>query len=214
VNLVRAGIVLVMALTIAVTGLAYPALPAAVPSHWNAAGEVDGYLPTLWGVLVVPAVMVALVALLILLPGIDPLRENYPAFRRQYDGFVLVFVAFLFAIQLQILLWGLGYPISPNLLYPLLLGALFIAIGVLLRHARPNWFVGIRTPWTLSSERVWTKTHARGGVLFVIAGLVAMAGALFGPYALWFVLVPALAVSVYLVAYSYFEYRREGAGAG
>jgi uncharacterized membrane protein len=206
---VRYGILLLVVLTLAVTILAYPALPDRIPSHWNAAGEVDGYLPTPWGVLIVPLLMIPFAALLFLLPRIDPLKANYRKFRPYYDGFILVFVAYLFVIQLQILLWGLGYPVSPNLLYPVLIGGLFIYLGFMLEHAEQNWFVGIRTPWTLSSERVWKKTHARGGTLFKVAGIVSMAGALFGPYALWFILVPVLAVSVYLVVYSYLEFRRE-----
>ena len=209
-TLVRAGIALVVVLTLTVTILAYPELPDPLPSHWSLAGEVDGYLPKLWGVLIVPLGTVLVTTLLFLLPRIDPLKQNYPTFRRQYEGFILVFTAYLFAVQLWILLWGLGYPISPNVLLPPLIGALFIYLGFLMEHAGPNWFVGIRTPWTLSSERVWKKTHARGGLLFKIAGIIALAGALFGKYSLWLILVPVLVVSVYLVVYSYLEYRREG----
>jgi uncharacterized membrane protein len=72
--------------------------------------------------------------------------------------------------------------------------------------------VGIRTPWTLSSEQVWKKTHHLGGKLFKIAGIIAMAGVFFGHYAIWFVLLPILAVSVYTVVYSYFEYQKEMKG--
>src|SRR5512143_808158 len=144
-----------------------------------------------WGVLVGPRVMVPLTALLFLLPRIDPLRENYATFRQYYEGFILVFAGFLFIVQLQIILWGLGYPVSPTLLFPLIVGALFIYLGFLVEHAEQNWFVGIRTPWTLSSERVGRRTHARGGVLFKIAGIIAIAGVLFGAYSLWFILVPA-----------------------
>jgi uncharacterized membrane protein len=210
---VRAGIALVVLFALAITALAYPALPEAVPSHWNAAGEVDGYLPLPWGVLVVPLVMVFVTALLLVLPRIDPLRENYRAFRPYYDGFVLVFAAYLLVLQAWTLLWALGYRVSPNLLFPLLFGALYLYIGFLLERATPNWFVGIRTPWTLSSETVWRKTHDRAGPLFKAAGVVALAGALFGAYALWFVLAPALAVSAYLAVYSYLEYRQERATA-
>ncbi len=206
---VRAGIAFVLVLTLAITILSYPALPDRIPSHWNINGEVNGYLAKPWGVLIVPLVMVPLTALLFLLPRIDPLRENYAKFRRQYEGFILVFAAFFFIVQMQIILWGPGYPVSPTLLFPLIAGALFIYIGSLLEHAEQNWFVGIRTPWTLSSGRVWKKTHARGGILFKIAGLVAIAGVLFGRYSLWFVLVPVLAVSVDLVIYSYLEFRNE-----
>jgi uncharacterized membrane protein len=211
-NPVRSGIVAVLILTLAVTVLAYPALPDMIPSHWNMAGEVDAYLPKIWGVLIIPLLMVPLTALFFLLPRIDPLKENYEKFRPYYDGFILVFLVFFLLIQLQIILWGLGYQVSPNLIVPLLAGALFIYLGFLVEHAEQNWFVGIRTPWTLSSEQVWKKTHALGGKLFKIAGLIAMAGVFFGDYALWFVLVPVLAVTAYTIVYSYFEYQKEMEG--
>jgi uncharacterized membrane protein len=211
-NLVRYGIVTLLILTLAISILAYPVLPDLIPSHWNMAGEVDGYLPKIWGVLIIPLVMVLLTAFFFLLPRIDPLKENYRKFRPYYDGFILVFLAFFLLIQAQIILWGLGYQISPNLIIPLLAGALFIYLGFLVEHAEQNWFVGIRTPWTLSSEQVWKKTHHLGGKLFKIAGIIAMAGVFFGHYAIWFVLLPILAVSVYTVVYSYFEYQKEMKG--
>lgn len=211
---VRYGILLIIVLTLAITALTYPVLPDRIPSHWNIEGEVNGYLPAGWGVLIVPLLMIPFTALLFLLPRVDPLRENYRKFRRYYEGFILVFAVYLFIIQLQILLSGLGYPVSPTLLYPIVIGGLFIYLGFLIEHAEQNWFVGIRTPWTLSSERVWKKTHARGGTLFKIAGIIAIAGMLFGRYALWFVLVPVLVVSVYLVVYSYLEYRKVEGTAG
>ena len=206
---VRYGILLIIVLTLAITALTYPGLPARIPSHWNIEGEVNRYLPALWGVLIVPLLMIPFTALLFLLPRVDPLRENYRKFRRYYEGFILVFAVYLFIIQLQILLSGPGYPVSPTLLYPIVIGGLFIYLGFLIEHAEQNWFVGIRTPWTLSSERIWKKTHARGGLLFKIAGIIAVAGVLFGRYSLWFVMVPVFAVSVYLVVYSYLEFRRE-----
>jgi uncharacterized membrane protein len=206
---IRFGIVLVILLMLAITAVFYPALPDQIPSHWDINGDVNGYMAKPWGVLIVPLVMIPLTALLFLAPRVDPLRKNYAKFQRYYDGFILVFAVYLLIIQLQIILWGLGYQISPTVLYPLIIGGLFIYIGFLIEHAEQNWFVGIRTPWTLSSEEVWKKTHARGGTLFKIAGVIAMAGVLFGRYSLWFILVPILVVAVYLVVYSYLEYQRE-----
>jgi uncharacterized membrane protein len=153
--------------------------------------------------------MIGLTALFAVLPRIDPLRKNYEKFGDYYEGFILVFAAFLFFIQLQIILWGRGIYMSPNLTLPILMGFLFIYIGFLMEHTEPNWFVGIRTPWTLSSERVWKKTHDRGGTLFKLAGMVSMIGAIAGVYAWLFIIVPALAVAAYTVVYSYVEFRRE-----
>jgi uncharacterized membrane protein len=208
---IRFAIVVLILLTVALTLIAYPHLPDTVASHWNAAGEVDGYLQKTSGLALIPLLAIGLSALFVLLPRIDPLRHNYQKFQDYYDGFILVIALFLCAIQLQIILWGLGMPISPNLTMPLMMGALFIYLGFLLEHAEPNWFVGIRTPWTLSSATVWRKTHTLGGKLFKVAGLVSCAGVLFGRFALLFVLIPVIAVTVYTVVYSYLEFRKEGA---
>ncbi len=89
------------------------------------------------------------------------------------------------------------------------LGILFYYAGILVENAKRNWFIGIRTPWTLSSEKVWDKTHKIGGKLFKIAGIIALLGILFQKYALFFVLVPIISVAIYTIVYSYFEYQKE-----
>ena len=98
--------------------------------------------------------------------------------------------------------------VSPNTTFPVLFGILFTYIGFLLENAKRNWFVGIRTPWTLSSERVWEKTHKIGGKLFKLAGIASFAGFFFQDYALYFILIPVFAVAIYSFVYSYFEYQR------
>lgn len=206
---IRYAIAIVLLLTIAITLITYPHLPGVVASHWNSAGEVDGYLPKMTGLALVPLLAIGLSALFVLLPRLDPLRDNYRKFEDYYEGFILVFAAFLCLIQIQIILWGLGVRVSQNLVMPVSIGILFIYIGFLIEHAEPNWFVGIRTPWTLSSERVWKKTHTLGGKLFKVAGLLSCAGALFSGYAFLFILVPVIAVAGYTVVYSYMEFKKE-----
>jgi len=214
-KLIRPAIALVLVLTAVMTLAAYPLMPAAVASHWNAAGELDGTMPKFWGLALIPLLMYGFCALLMVLPRIDPLRKNYEKFREYYEGFILVFAAFFFFIQLQIILWGMGTQVSPNLIMPVMIGVLFISIGFLMEHAEPNWFVGIRTPWTLSSETVWKKTHQKGAMLFKLAGVVSTIGTFAGIHAWLFILVPPIAVAVYTVVYSYVEFRRElAAGDG
>lgn len=200
-----AGLIITFTLTIAI----YPTVSDRVVSHWNAAGQADGYMSKFWGLLLIPLIMTGCVALFNVLPRIDPHKKNYEKFRDYYEGFILLFVLFLLAIQVQIILWSSGYQVSPNLTFPLLVGMLFIYIGFLLGHVEQNWFVGIRTPWTLSSKTVWKKTHELGGKLFKIVGVISCAGTFAGAYALWFILVPALAVAVYTVVYSYIEFQKE-----
>ena len=208
-KLIRFAIIASLIITFTLTIAMYPTVPDRVVSHWNAAGQADGYMSKFWGLFLIPLIMTACVALFAVLPRIDPYKKNYEKFRDWYEGFILLFVLFMLAIQVQIILWSTGYQVSPNLTFPLLTGGLFIYIGFLLGHAEQNWFVGIRTPWTLSSATVWKKTHERGGKLFKIAGVVSCAGIVAGPYALWFILVPVLAVAVYTVVYSYIEFQKE-----
>jgi uncharacterized membrane protein len=115
---------------------------------------------------------------------------------------------FLFFIHLQIILWGWGIQVSPNLLMPVMIGILFLYIGFLMEHAEPNWFVGIRTPWTMSSNSVWKKTHQKGAILFKIAGIVSMFGVLAGKYAWLFILVPVIGGALSTVAYSYIVFKQ------
>ena len=208
-KLTWSAVIALILLTFAVTIAVYPAVPDTIASHWDAAGQVNGHMAKSWGLATIPAMMAFFTGLFALLPRIDPLRKNYEKFQRYYDGFVLLFVAYLLVIQLQVILWNTGHPVSPNLTFPVLTGILIIYVGFLLGHAEPNWFVGIRTPWTLSSETVWRKTHEAGGKLFKIAGLICLAGVLAGSSALWFILVPVLAVAAYTVVYSYVLYRDE-----
>jgi len=209
VNLIRVAIIAGLIITFALTIAIYPTAPDRIISHWNAAGQANGYMAKFWGLFLIPFIMTGFVALFAVLPRIDPHKKNYEKFRDYYEGFILLFVLFLLAIQTQIILWSIGYQISPNLTFPVLIGILFIYIGFLLGHAEQNWFVGIRTPWTLSSITVWKKTHQLGGKLFIIAGVISCAGIFAGAYALWFILVPVLAVAVYTVAYSYIEFQKE-----
>ena len=96
-----------------------------------------------------------------------------------------------------------------NLVMPVLMGLLFLYCGFFLERVGPNWFAGIRTPWTLSSPTVWKKTHLLGGKLFKIAGIVSCAGSLVPDLAIWFILVPVLAGALVTVVYSYYAFRKE-----
>lgn len=208
-KLIRPAIMLVLVLTALITLAVYPLMPVEVGTHWNAAGDLDGTLPKFWGLILIPLLMYGLCALFAALPRIDPLKNNYQKFQAPYEKFILVFAVFLFSIQLQIILWGLGIEVSPTIVMPAMIGILFISLGFLLEHAEPNWFVGIRTPWTLSSATVWKKTHQIAATLFKLAGLVSMVGVLSGRYAYLFIIVPVIAVAVFTTVYSYVEFQRE-----
>jgi uncharacterized membrane protein len=187
----------------------YPQVPEEMASHWNARGQVDDYLSRFWGVFLIPITLIGLALLFMAIPRIDPLRENIEKFRKYYDGFVILFMIFMIFVYFQTILWNIGIKISPNAYLPVAAGLLFIGAGILCENTRRNWFIGIRTPWTLSSDKVWDRTHRMGGKLFKIAGVIVMVGIFFQSYAIFFVLVPVILVAIYTVVYSYFEYRKE-----
>jgi uncharacterized membrane protein len=207
----------ILILTFAITLIAYPYMPDRIASHWDLSGEVNGYMSKFWGLFLVPLLSAGLTLLFLLIPRIDPLRANIREFRAVYDGFIIVFLLFLLYVQVFIILWNAGIRVSIAQVLSPAIGVLYYAIGILIGKARMNWFIGIRTPWTLSSERVWEKTHALGGKLFRLAGVLAFLGLLFPALAFYLILVPVLFISGYLVVYSYVEYQkvaREGtAGA-
>lgn len=186
----------------------YPQLPGQMATHWDLQGHVNGYMSKFGGVFFLPLLLAGLVIVFLAIPLIDPLKANIAQFRKYYDGFIVVFSLFMLLIHVHIILWNLGIKVSPNRFLPVALGGLFYYIGILFEHARPNWFIGIRTPWTLSSESVWTKTHQIGAKLFKITGIIVALGMLFEKYGFYFIVVPVLLVAIYLVVYSYFEYRK------
>jgi uncharacterized membrane protein len=190
----------------------YPQLPERMASHWNTRGEVDGYISKFWGMFLLPFILLGITLLFIAVPRIDPLKANIEQFRSYYDGFITLLLIFMLVIHVQLILWNIGIKISPNITVPVGLGILFFYIGILFEKAKRNWFIGIRTPWTLSSEQVWDKTHQIGGRLFKIAGIISLLGILSRDHALFFVIVPVIVIAVYLVIYSYLAFQKEMKG--
>jgi len=187
----------------------YPQMPEKMASHWNAKGEVDSYIPKFWALFLTPLISAGLALLFLAMPKIDPLKANIERFRKYYDGFIILFFVFLLSIDLQIILWNLGVEISPNVMLPIGIGLLFFYVGILCEHSKRNWFIGIRTPWTLSSDKVWDKTHKIGGKLLKTAGVITFVGVFFQNYAIFFIIIPVLAFSVFAIVYSYLEYQKE-----
>jgi len=205
-------LVLLMILAAAAAGLVlWNQLPEQMASHWNINDEVDGYLPKVWGVFMMPLITLGMFALFFVFPAIDPLKANIARFRGAFNLFIVLIVAFMLYIHGLTLAWSLGYTnfkMSTSMLPAM--GLLFIFIGFLLRRAKRNFFIGIRTPWTLSSDTVWDKTHQLGAILFMAAGVLTFIGGLFGGMtAFWMLFVPLIGSTLFLLVYSYVLYQRE-----
>lgn len=186
-------------------------LPDQMASHWNANDQVDGYMPKFWGVFMLPLITLGMFVLFLVIPAIDPLKANIAQFREAFNLFIVLMVAFMVYIHGLTLAWNLGYTSfkMSGAMLPAL-GLLFIFIGFMLRQAKRNFFIGIRTPWTLSSDQVWEETHRLGAVLFMISGALAFIGGLFGgTTAFWMMFIPIMGSTLFLLVYSYVLYRRE-----
>ena len=204
--------VLFVAVSVAFAAAAYSSLPDVIVTHWNAAGEPNGAMQKAFGLGVFPVLAVFLLILFRALPSIDPLNQGYKNFRAKYDWFVAGILAFIVLIELLVIAWNFGLQVGFGSLLSAAFAALLYGVGWLLSGVKRNWFVGIRTPWTLSSESVWDKTHALGGKLFKAAGVLMLAGVVVPQYAVGLVLALAVGPSALLVAYSYMEFRREQRG--
>jgi len=202
-------IFLIIAVSFVLAFYFYPKMPEISASHWNIKGEVDGYMSKFWASFLMPIISLALFLLFILLPGIDPLKENVKKFRKYFDGFIIVILLFLLYIYLLTVFWNLGFKLNMNHFMVPAFSALLYCAGILVEKAKRNWFIGIRTPWTISNDRVWEKTHKAGGKLFKISALFVLLGLVFTDYIFYFFIVPMIALLVFSYLYSYLEYQKE-----
>ena len=201
---------LLVAVTMIAAAIVYPRLPDRVPTHWNFRGEVDGYGPKWVSTWLIPVVILGLWGLLRLLPTIDPRRANYAKMEGTYELLVNVALTILAAIQFTLLAATLGMTSAVPRLLPAIFGVALIVLGNALPRARPNWWFGIRTPWTLSNDRVWERTHRVGGYLIAVAGLLIVGASLL-PLAFTGAIIGAVVgvAAVASVVYSYVVWRQE-----
>jgi uncharacterized membrane protein len=191
----------------------YGRLPAQVPSHWNLSGEIDGWMPRATGAFLPAAIATLVLALLHWAPRLDPRRENVERFQGDWRLMVNLVVLLFVVLEGVVLGSALGWPIDPTRAIPVALALLLVAIGNYLPRTRSNWFIGIRTPWTMDSERVWRATHRVGGRAFVVAGLLLIPAALLPARVRGAAILTVLAVAVaYPLVYSYVAWRRESSG--
>ncbi|MFK8052142.1 MAG: SdpI family protein [Woeseiaceae bacterium] len=197
----------IIAVSAAASAIVYPELADQVPTHWNARGEIDGYSGKLTAALLGPAGALGLMLLMWVIPAISPKGFKTEEFQPVVNIFQVAMVAFMAAIGAIILMAGLGHEVSMERFIPAGVGLLFVVLGNYLGKVRKNFFIGIRTPWTLSSDEVWARTHRLGGYLFVFAGIGMMAAGLFLP-SVWVITSLSLVAGLVPVIYSFFAYRQ------
>jgi uncharacterized membrane protein len=164
----------------------------------------------MWGAWALPIFLLGMWALVRILPRIDPRGSNYAKFGSAFESIIVSVMLFMLGLHIVVLRAALGYSVQMQRIMPIGIGVLLVVIGNLLPRARPNWFVGIRTPWTLSSDRVWEKTHRFGGRVFVAGGLlITIAGFLWVEWAHVVLITVILLCTGAALIYSYLEWKRE-----
>jgi len=187
----------------------YPTLGEKIPIHWNAAGEVDGWGAP-WTIFLLPVVSLLVYVMFLAIPFIAVHKKNVNDFYKRFGfGFRLIFTAFM-----ALIFWGTVMHIHGNVfnMSQLVLpgiSALLLYIGYVLQFTKRNFFIGIRTPWTLSSDKVWKKTHEVGGKLMMLGAVVFFITAFLPKeyfiYGIGIFLVLILAT----IPYSYYLFRQE-----
>ena len=197
-------------LPVIITVVVFGRLPEEIPMHWNLHGEVDAWYPKFPWAFMIPMVGIAITIMLPTLPKIDPKKENYDRFKPQYFIIRLILVVFFAILQMVIITISMGATfIKMDMIVKLLLGILFVVIGNLMPKFKQNYFVGIKTPWTLANEVVWTKTHRHGGFVWFFIGFFMSVAAFLpgiGSAVVYFGLI--LIATVEPIIYSWIQFNK------
>jgi uncharacterized membrane protein len=189
---------------------AWPTAPDQIPVHWGIDGGVDRYGGRFEGLLLLPLVALGVYVAMLVVPKLDPGRLNYPLFAGAYYALRIGLVGFFAVLYGVIHLAMRGHDIDMMRVAPLLSGVLLILVGSVLGKVRPNWFVGVRTPWTLSSKTSWVRTHRLAGWVLMVGGLLlAAAGASGSRSAIVATFAATMAGALWSVVYSYLVWRKD-----
>lgn len=207
---IRIWVYLLGILPLIVLGCVYSHLPQEVPLHWNFDGSVDyGNKVQLW---ILFSLGLIFAVMFDVLPKIDPKRENFKRFGKQYDVFVIFMSLFLMTIEGITLVESF----RPNTIRVdqaviILVGVLFIVTGNMLPKIKPNFSMGIKTPWTISDPDVWNKTHRLGGRLMFIEGILCALCGLFASNLISMIVIiaGAIVITVIPLVMSYVWYRNK-----
>lgn len=202
---------MVAALSYLAAFVALPMLPEIIPVHWNLYGDPDGFSSRLVGAFGPPVIITLTLLFLQIIPRFDRRAEGFEQGRDLYQLVVFATISMLFGLEVVVLLIASGIDIAMEVIFPMMLGLLFIVIGGVLPHLQQNTTIGIRLPWTLRDERNWKKTHQQGGILFVAGGiLMVLASPFAGRWSLLLLLTVIVVITLYLTISSFLQSKRSG----
>lgn len=181
----------------------YPLMPIEMAVHFNFQGLPDRYMHRFFGIFLLPFISLLLYLFFYAILRIDPLRKNIEEFRLYYEIFIVIFLLFMFYIEFSLVFWNVGIRLNIMRFLTIPMGLFYVYIGVLLGKSKRNWFVGVRTPWTLDSDYVWNKTNKLAGKFFIIDGVFVMLSFFFAKFILVFVLWLVLFAMLIIMLYSY-----------
>ena len=187
----------------------YPIAPKRMPIHWNSKGLVDGYGTRFTGLFLMPIIVSFVYIILLMIPRIAIYKGNIKRFQKHFFSFKLILVLFFFVLYIFTIIQAFGHNFNMNFFIVPAISILLYFIGNFLRFTKRNYFIGIRTPWTLASEKVWNKTHTLGSKLFKLVAIFCFFGVFFKGYSIFFILIPVVIVAVFLIVYSYLIYQEE-----
>ena len=195
---------LVLLIPMIVGLLLWNKLPDPMPSHWNIHGEVDGWSSKSFAVFGLPALMIALQWVCLFACTADPKYKNYNSKMLRLALWVCPCIGLL--LSALVYPAAMGYTVPIEVIMPLVMGVLFVVTGNWLPKCQQTYTMGIKLPWTLSSEENWNATHRFGGKVWVIGGIVAMVTSLIGSF--WLLMVILAAMVILPTIYSYLYYRK------
>lgn len=198
---------LLIGVAIVVAIVLYSSLPEQIPTHWNLAGEVDDYTAKPWGVVILPLAAILIFVVMRLIPLISPKGFRTDKFMDVVNVFTVALVGFMCGVAILVLLEANGQDVRINEMIFAGVGLLFIVLGNYMGKVRKNFFIGIRTPWTLASDEVWSRTHRLGGKVLILIGLFMIVNGFVRFSERW--LIAAIVITALVpVVYSYVIYRK------
>ena len=190
----------------------WPTAPDQIPVHFDLSGTPDRFGGKMEGLLLAPAIALAAYLSLIFAPSIDPRRKHYEAFSGPLTIIRTAVVGLMLGITAIIHLSMRGQAVSVTLVAPVVIGIIFLVVGNYLPKVKSNWFIGVRTPWTLSSEESWRRTHRLAGWLFAVSGAIVVLATLIKPQAGVVTLIAsALTTAILSTVYSYVVWKNDSA---